>query len=249
MKLYYIFHRDFVIIEDKVVVIIDFYEDSINDLHGIIHDILVHDFGKIYVLSSHFHSDHFKKQILSWKQQRPDIVYILSRDILRYRRVNKNGIIFLMKGEVYSDDLLKVKAYGSTDSGDSFLITLSGVTFFHAGDLNNWHWADESTPQDIKKAEGDYLAELKYITNDIQFVDVVMFPVDRRLGTDYHQGAKQFLERISARIFVPMHFTYDYEGGNIFQKITEKYGSIFIPIKKKGQEINITRLLELNREL
>jgi len=76
-----------------------------------------------------------------------------------------------------------------------------------------------------------------------------MFPVDRRLGTDYHQGAKQFLERISARIFVPMHFTYDYEGGNIFQKIAEKYGSIFIPIKKKGQEINITRLLELNREL
>ena len=45
------------------------------------------------------------------------------------------------------------------------------------------------------------------------------------------------------------HFTYDYEGGNIFQKIAEKYGSIFIPIKKKGQEINITRLLELNREL
>jgi len=249
MKLYYIFHSGFVIIEDRTAVIIDFYEDSIDEFHGIIHDVLIHNFSKIYVLSSHFHSDHFNKYIFFWKLQRPDIVYILSRDILRHKRVKNDEAIFLMKGEEYDDGFLKVKAYGSTDAGDSFLIILHGVKFFHAGDLNNWHWADESTLQEIKKAEGDYFAELKYITNDIQSVDVTMFPVDRRIGTDYFRGAKQFLERINVRIFIPMHFTYDYEGGNAFQEEAEKYGSIFIPIKKKGQEINITDLLELNKEL
>ena len=41
------------------------------------------------------------------------------------------------------------------------LIDLQGMRLFHAGDLNNWHWSEESTPQEIRKAEGDFLAEIK----------------------------------------------------------------------------------------
>ena len=38
-----------------------------------------------------------------------------------------------------------------------------------------------------------------------------MFPVDRRMGKDYMKGAQQFIERIKTTIFVPMHFSEDYE--------------------------------------
>ena len=41
---------------------------------------------------------------------------------------------------------IKVKAYGSTDAGVSFLVTTSGGRkIFHAGDLNDWHWQDDSS--------------------------------------------------------------------------------------------------------
>ena len=69
--------------------------------------------------------------------------------------------VYINKGDVYEDENIRIEAFGSTDVGISFLIDLQGVRLFHAGDLNNWHWSEESTPQEIRKAEGDFLAEIK----------------------------------------------------------------------------------------
>lgn len=243
MKLYYIYHSGFAIVGQTATVIIDFWEDSIDALHGIIHNELLNQKEKkIYVLSTHFHPDHFNPEILAWKQIHPDIVYILSKDILRHKKATAKDGLFLKKGDTFDDGVLNVKAYGSTDSGDSFHIQLEGMSFFHAGDLNNWHWIDESTPQEAKKAEGDYLAELGYIKNDIANVDVTMFPVDRRMGTDYSKGARQFLEMIKSRIFVPMHFGTDYEGGNAFQATAESLNASFLAIDHRGQYWDLTEL-------
>lgn len=92
-----------------------------------------------------------------------------------------------------------------------FLIDLQGRRLFHAGDLNNWHWSEESTPQEIRKAEGDFLAEVRELQQTAPAVDVAMFPVDSRIGKDYMRGAEQFVERIKITIFVPMHFSEDYQ--------------------------------------
>lgn len=70
---------------------------------------------------------------------------------------------YINKGDVYEDPNIRIEAFGSTDVGISFLIDLQGIRLFHAGDLNNWHWSEESTPQEIRKAEGDFLAEVKYL--------------------------------------------------------------------------------------
>ena len=37
-------------------------------------------------------------------------------------------------------------------------------------------------------------------------MDLVMFPVDPRLGTDFMRGAQQFIDRIKTSVFVPIHF-------------------------------------------
>ena len=92
--------------------------------------------------------------------------------------------IYLKKGDAYQDELLTIKAFGSTDVGISFLIETEGRRIFHAGDLNNWHWKDESTPQEVAEAEGNYLKELDIIAKETSVMDLVMFPVDPRLGTD-----------------------------------------------------------------
>ena len=84
MKLDYIYHSGFAIEADGVTVIIDYYKDSSEEVFnkGIVHDYLLEKPGVLYVLCSHFHPDHFNREVLSWKKLRPDIRYIFSKDIL-----------------------------------------------------------------------------------------------------------------------------------------------------------------------
>ena len=163
MKLDYIYHSGFAIEADGVTVIIDYYKDSSEEVFnkGIVHDYLLEKPGLLYVLCSHFHPDHFNREVLSWKKLRPDIRYIFSKDILKHRRASAEDATYINKGDTYEDEHIRIQAFGSTDVGISFLIDLQGRRLFHAGDLNNWHWSEESTPQEIRKAEGDFLAEVR----------------------------------------------------------------------------------------
>ena len=208
MKLDYIYHSGFAIEADGITVIIDYYKDSSEEApdRGIVHDHLLKKPGTLYVLSSHFHPDHFNRDILSWKEQRPDIRYIFSKDILKHRRATAEDAVYINKGDVYEDENIRIEAFGSTDVGISFLIDLQGVRLFHAGDLNNWHWKDESTPEEVAEAEKNYLKELDDLAKATDKLDVAMFPVDPRIGTDFMRGAQQFVDRIKTNIFVPMHF-------------------------------------------
>ena len=75
MTLDYIYHSGFAIEMEGVTIIIDYYKDSSETEHnrGIVHDYLLQRPGKLYVLATHFHPDHFNREILTWKEQRPDI--------------------------------------------------------------------------------------------------------------------------------------------------------------------------------
>ncbi|GCB35863.1 hypothetical protein KGMB02408_28080 [Bacteroides faecalis] len=118
---------------------------------------------------------------------------------------------------------------------------MQGWSIFHAGDLNNWHWSEESTEEEIRKANGDFLAEVKYLKEKAPNIDLVLFPVDRRMGKNYMKGAKQFIEQIKTTIFVPMHFSEDYEGGNAFYNFAEEAGCRFINITHRGESFEITQ--------
>ena len=39
---------------------------------------------------------------------------------------------------------LRIHTLKSTDEGVAFLVRVKEKTFFHAGDLNWWHWEEES---------------------------------------------------------------------------------------------------------
>ena len=192
MRLVYIYHSGFAIEGDGFSILFDFYRDALlADCSHYVHDHLLKREGPLYVFASHFHPDHFNPEILTWKEEKPDTIYLLSRDILKRRRAKEGDGRFLRIGDIYQDDLLWVKAFGSTDVGVSFLLRLEGKTIFHAGDLNNWHWTDESTPEEVKDADK---------------LDLAMFPVDPRLGSDFDRGARQLVDRLRIAIFVPMHY-------------------------------------------
>jgi hypothetical protein len=216
MKLTYIFHSGFKLETEKSILIFDYWMDPGNVLESVFQSK-----KPLYVFSSHFHEDHFTREVFEWRKQRENITYILSKDILRHRRASKEEAdAWLAKGASWSDQLVSVKALGSTDSGVSWIVETEDKRIFHAGDLNNWYarFLSEAVPgQTIYSEEFDedidpiahekqYLGELKDICKVTDSFDLVMFPVDGRIGNGYTLGGRQFIDRFKVGMFVPMHF-------------------------------------------
>lgn len=234
MQLVYIHHSGFALEAHKACLLFDYFEDSDNNYVT----NMLHNFdGRIYVLCSHFHPDHFNRDVLKWTTIHPNIRYILSKDILRHRCARKEDGNYMVKGDVWNDDRISVQAFGSTDSGISFGVKIDGQQVFHAGDLNNWHWRNESTEAESTYAEKQFLAEVHYISKRMSACDLCMFPVDPRQGTEYIRGAQQFVAHIKVRNFVPMHFWGDFGAANAAKTLIAPHVESYIELHHKGEVI------------
>lgn len=252
MTLTYIFHSGFALDTEKCLIIFDYWLDP----EHIMPEILKNTDKPVYVFSSHFHEDHFTKEIFTWRETYPsaDFTYILSKDILKRRRAKKEDAdVWMAKGAEWEDDNIKVYAMGSNDSGVSWIIETEGKQIFHAGDLNNWYakfLADEKAPGTIlsqefmlvnpEKDEKRYLGELKDIAKITESFDLVMFPIDGRIGNGYTRGGRQFIERFKVGMFVPMHFvTSGYESAWRMKEFTDAKDIPFWSISKIGDKIEL----------
>ena len=237
MKLIYVYHSGFILENDNIVVVIDYYKDSgWKGKEGTVHEYLRNTEKRMYILASHAHPEHFNPEIFGWSEKK-NLRYILSSDIRKGNKEWEDDVVWLDKGETWQDDFLRIKAYGSTDVGISFLLHTEGKRIFHAGDLNNWHWREESTEQEVEEAEKAFLREVAVLAKDADFLDLAMFPVDPRLGADYMSGAKQFIDRIPVRKFVPMHFWERYAKANAFREYAENHGTEFIVLTHPGMSV------------
>lgn len=239
MRLTYIYHSGFAIESENFTVIIDYYEDSISKAHGVVADRLLHRPQKLYVLVSHGHADHFNPEVLNWREVRQDITYIFSKDIEISSKTIYHDIAFIDRDEQYKDDILQIDAFGSTDLGVSFRIKGDDKVMFHAGDLNNWHWNEESTDEEAKEAECFYLRELNHLATVTPDIDIAMFPVDPRLGKDYMKGADQFLAEIPTRMLIPMHFGTAYDKAAEIKSVAEKYSTNVFTPSYRGDSIEM----------
>ena len=219
IRLTYIFHSGFVVETAAGILVFDYWLDLAN----VLPKCLGRRGGRhVYVFASHFHEDHFTKDIFGWKQSLcSDVTYILSKDILKHRRADKGEAdVWLAKGGTWADENIQVTVTGSNDSGVSWIVETGGKRIFHAGDLCNWYarfLADGNKDrQPYSKELGEdidpvaeekrFLGELKDIQKIAKGFDLVMFPVDGRIGNGYTLGARQFIERFQVGMFVPMHF-------------------------------------------
>lgn len=239
MRLTYIYHSGFALEAAEFTIIVDYYQDSISKDHGVVRDRLLHRPQKLYVLVSHGHADHFNPDVLKWREERHDITYIFSKDVKNSSKMNFEDVFFIDKDGKYKDEILQIDAFGSTDLGVSFKIHADNKMIFHAGDLNNWHWNEESTSEEIKEAEDFYLRELTHVATSTPSLDIVMFPVDPRLGRDYMKGADQFMKMIPTGLFIPMHFDVAYKEAAAVASIAAKYNTkVFSPLHR-GDSIEI----------
>ncbi|MBQ9010968.1 MAG: MBL fold metallo-hydrolase [Clostridia bacterium] len=156
-------------------------------------------FERLYVFVSHNHEEHFDPEIYS-------IVPENTRFFLGFDLPESCEGIHMNPGDEVTDGDLTVTACDSTDEGVSFLISISGITLFHAGNLNLWHWRDESTIVEIEAAERDFYRCLDPLIREKTAIDIAFFPVDPRQGRMHDAGAVYFLMNLKPRILIPMHF-------------------------------------------
>lgn len=240
MTVTFIYHSCFVIEFSGFSVIFDYYKDALNqDGKQWVRDYLVNKTDDLYVLSTHSHTDHFNPEILEWKKQKQNVRYIFSKDILDGGLAAPSDAYFLNKCEVFEDSFLKIQAFGSTDIGGSFLLTTHDAHFFHAGDLNNWHWNEEVDNKQALVYENNFLCELELLAENVEHLHLAMFPVDPRLGKEYMRGPEQFVSRIKTDNFLPMHFGEKYDAANAFKDIAEKNNCRLLEIHEQGQSFII----------
>jgi L-ascorbate metabolism protein UlaG (beta-lactamase superfamily) len=221
----YIYHSGFCVETDKCLLVFDFYQGS----------LILKD-KKTYVFASHIHPDHYNPEIFDWQNKRTNVQYILSHDICGDRGIPniKDNITFISPYEEKQIDDIKVKAFGSTDEGVSFLVQCEGKNIFHAGDLNWWYWP-EDTPEGIKIAETGFKEEIAKIKGE--HIDIAFFPVDPRLEHNYGLGADLFINEIKPSYFIPMHFWDDHELIKQFGTRMKASATQIIELTQRGEEV------------
>lgn len=246
MTLTYIFHSGFVLEAEQSILVFDYWKDPANAMVSVLQSQ-----KPLYVFSSHFHEDHFTREIFEWIKQKENVTYILSKDILRHRRAAKNeSNVWLAKGASWSDERLSISALGSTDSGVSWIVETEGKRIFHAGDLSNWYarFLPDAVPGQMVYSEEfeeyidpiahekRFLGELKDIRKKADSFDLVMFPVDGRIGNGYTLGGRQFIERFKVGLFVPMHFVASgFESAWRMKEYTDKKDIPLWEITREGE--------------
>lgn len=201
MKITCIGHSGFLVEIGDYNLIFDYYTDEKN----IIMPEIFAD-KKTCVFVSHNHHDHYSKKVFEWAAL-GNVAYVLENACPLDLNPSANAdVLRIGEGEELRlfDDAIHVSTYGSTDEGVSFLVRVDGLTLFHAGDLNDWHWDGEMSKQELTEMEGDYLNVLHQLAG--VKIDVVFLPDDPRLGVHARRGIESFERIVGAEKIVPMHF-------------------------------------------
>ena len=201
MKVTFIHHSCFLVETDRFYYLFDYEKGSLPRM----------DTGKpILVLSSHGHGDHYNPEIFSILTAlgMEEIRGILSEDI---KAPEKIPTLQVSPGQVY--DLgpeQRLTAFRSTDLGVAFLLEDQKELIYHAGDLNDWVWEEESDTYN-EQMTADYRREIQLLGKALHQKEIhaAFVVLDPRQEKDYDRGLCYFLENIPAKKVYPMHYWED----------------------------------------
>lgn len=147
----------------------------------------------VMVFASHEHQDHFSRAIFDWRQDIPEITYVLG-----CRPDSAPEYEFMGPREVRTVDGVKITAIDSNDPGVGFWVEVDGLVIFHAGDHAN-RWLDFSGP---------YREEIDFLAATGKRPDIAIMPI---AGCGFgdpeavKMGVYYALETLKPRVFMPAH--------------------------------------------
>lgn len=197
-KITYIDHSGFLVETAGHYLIFDYYRGI---LRRDILKWLPDPAKKPLVFVSHSHSDHFNREIFDWRKHRGDIEYVLADGI-----ASPVGAAFVGASQRIQVGDCTVEALESTDEGVAFVVECDGLTVYHAGDLNWWHWEGEGDQENADMALR-YKREIDRLKN--RRLDIAFVPVDPRLEKQYLWGLMYLMSIADVRLAIPMHFWGD----------------------------------------
>jgi L-ascorbate metabolism protein UlaG (beta-lactamase superfamily) len=195
MKITLLGHSGFTIESERTILVFDYYTDA----EGVMGKLPIGDKRTVF-FASHAHRDHFNRKIFGWAGAE-SVGYVLGKGIPKGK--SPDAAVMLGKGQSAEMQGISVRAFGSTDAGVSFLVEFEGRKVFHAGDLNDWYWEEESTRAELKRDEQRFLDELEPL-RDTQ-PDAAFVPLDGRLGKNAFRGPVHFVKAMKPRLVIPMH--------------------------------------------
>ena len=228
------YHSGFSVSCDNTILIFDYWLGENGELaeHLRLTPEKLARFEHICVFISHDHIDHMDPVVFTWKDL-PGIQYIVASDMpvgTRGRRMAPGDTI------TFTEDV-KVTAFDSTDPGVSFLVDFKGLQVFHAGDLNFWHWRDESTMKEIEEADAEFRKAIAPICKHP--VDIAFFPLDPRQGTMFEAGANFFILSVKPRILIPMHYFHRAEIAMEYARTASCRETEVIALPGYGDELGV----------
>lgn len=198
MNVTYIHHSCFLVETERCYFLFDYEKGSLPQMNAA---------KPIFVLSSHSHGDHYNPKVFSLLADlgMQKVQAVLSDDIEIPENVNTRQV---SPEEEYDLGVqLKLTTFRSTDLGVAFLVEDGDQRIYHAGDLNDWVW-EEETENDNRKMTADYRRQIKRLSEVLghRELDVAFVVLDPRQEKDYDRGLCFFLENIPVKQVYPMHY-------------------------------------------
>ena len=201
MNVTYIHHSGFLIETETAYYLIDYFQGSLPALNP----------GKpVLVLASHKHHDHYQKSVFSALKEMGmrQIYAVLSRDIPPGARPEDVPCMLVSAERRYElPQGQELVTFRSTDLGVAFLIRDGKELFYHAGDLNDWVWAEEPKADNQRMTE-KYQQQMDLLARELdgRTLDAAFVVLDPRQERDYDRGMLYFLRNISCACVYPMHY-------------------------------------------
>ena len=201
MNVTYIHHSCFLVETDRFYYLFDYEKGALPEMNRE---------KPIFVLSSHSHGDHYAPEIFPLLQDcgMADIRAVLSDDIEAPGNVN---VLTVSPGKEYDlGPQQKLTTFRSTDLGVAFLIEDRQQLIYHAGDLNDWVWEEESDAYN-EEMTASYRKQIGLLSETLKGreIDMAFVVLDPRQEKDYDRGMCFFLENIPAKKVYPMHYWED----------------------------------------
>lgn len=196
MKVTLLYHSGCLVELKSHLLLFDYYQGQLN---------LSQD-KPLFVFVSHRHFDHYNPAI--FKIKHPHITFILSTTLR-----HKYPAHYVEANQTYQFQDVTVQTLLSTDEGCAFLVQTENQVIYHAGDLNWWHWDEESLENNLWQ-KSTYQQQINAIGQKIDLACVV---VDQRQKSNYLLGLQYFLDHVESRYILPIHYFGDYSVNNIFK--------------------------------
>ncbi len=147
----------------------------------------------VIIFASHVHGDHYTPAIFDFRQDIPNISYVIGFEPRDREGYNK---LALHRDTVINE--ATITAIESNDSGQGFLVTVDGVTICHPGDHAN-RKRDFSEP---------YKEEIDFMVGLGRPVDIMFMPVTGCNFGDVvavRMGSFYAMDKLKPRAVFPMH--------------------------------------------